>query len=255
MDSSKAANNAGSVAVTYDYISLRDTAARQYYTAVETIDMKTNPVKTDIRVKGLKPGVTLNITGSGHDNTLFLGNGSLNLVQGRVNFDGVSGNDKVVIDDSNNLFGRTYTQYAGYGQFGGSGGTWTGKNIDSLQFKGTQASDTFRIHGIPAGLPTTIQPNLGFDTLEIGGGNYVANIRSAVNFWDDTGNTGKVVINDSLDTGDDAYTLSGGSFSKAGAPATQFAFARRVELQANSGANNIAVTPSSGNDPHSGWNT
>lgn len=246
MDSSKAPSYAGITDVTYDYISLRGTAPKQYYQSVETIDMKTNPVNTSIRVKGLKPGTTLNITGTGHANTLYLGDGSLSLVQGRVNFDGVSGSDNVIIDDSKTLFGRTYNQYAGYGTFGGSGGSWAGKNIDSLKMLGTQASDTFRIFGIPNGQPTTIQPNLGFDTLEIGGGNYVANIRSAVNFWDDTGNTGKVVINDSVDNGDDAYTLTGGSFSKAGAPATQFAFAKRVELQANSGANNITVTPSSG---------
>lgn len=228
-----------------DQISFHDTVARQKYQEIETLNLRTGYSGYNYaRVESLPAGTTLNLRANSANTKFVIGTGDLDAVKGVVNVDGVSGNDSVEINDSADTTGRTYTVTNAGIQFGNAGRVGF-VNIDSALIKGTQGPGTYVVRG--TGLTaTTISAGKGVDEMEVGGGNYAANILRPVAFWDDTAGTGSVIINDMANINPTVSSLSGGAFSRTGLPTTMWAYAKSVRYAGGFAADDIRVTPSAG---------
>ena len=197
--------------ISADYISPTGAVGSHYY-GIERIDVKAPESGFDMKVNSLGAGTTLNVLNNSRNSKLTIGNGDLDNFKGVVNFNGVSGNDTVVVDDSKDVNGRIYTLNSGSMSFN-TGGQIFLNNSDAVSLLGTQGQGTYRVKSVGAGRSVAITPGKSSDLLDVGGGNYTANIKAGVTFWDDTANTGSVYINDAAATTADSMSLSGGPLS------------------------------------------
>lgn len=245
MDASMKTNLEGTrTEISADYISPYGAVGSDYF-GIEQIDFKAPDDGRDLFVKSLNATTAVNVLNNNTSSTLTIGTGDLDTFKGIVNFNGVGGNDSVIINDSADTNGRTYNIESNKITFN-TGGMVFLNNSDAVTLTGTQGQGTYRVNSVGANRPLTLTPGAATDLLDIGGGNYSANIKAGVTFFDDTANTGHVYINDAAATTVDTLTLSGGQFTKSGAPSTIWAFAKNITLAASNGANNITVTPSAG---------
>lgn len=244
MDSSMASSwGTQTLTVRSDEVNLGPSGATPKYWQIENLNLKTRDTATNVYVKSVLAGTNVNITANTLGSNITIGDGDLDNIKGTINIDGVSGNDPVTLNDGTDTNGRAYT-FTNTGVWFNTGGAVNWSNVDAIGVTGSKGNSTYRVHGVLAGMPLTIGGGSGYDRLEIGNGNYQANIKAPVYFWDDTAGTGSVVISDHLDTGADTYNVSGGQFNKPGSPATMWAYANAVSLFTNNDANVVNVTPS-----------
>ena len=113
--------------------------------------------------------------------------------------------------------------------------------VSSIRILAGDGNDTIRINGFQSGATVTINGGNGNDTIQIGDGDLDTQIPGFVTVQGDAGSDTMLLV-DSTDTGNDAYTLTPTTFDKTGFPLLTYGSVETTTLNANDAANAITVT-------------
>jgi CubicO group peptidase (beta-lactamase class C family) len=134
--------------------------------------------------------VNLVVNGDSGSDTVIVGSGSLNSVYGTVNFNGGSGSDSIVFDDSSDVvdsrlytvnassFSRSSTVFAAY----------SFSALETVRVQSGQGDNTILVTATSSGTAIEIASGSGDDQIEVGDGNAAANINDSVVIEASSGN-------------------------------------------------------------------
>lgn len=193
-------------------------------------------------------GAAGTLRGSGGDDQITVGTGSLDSIIGAIIVEGGGqAGDSLVLNDSVSPFSDTFTITStminrvvfGSVTFSGVGG---------VTLNAQSGANAVNIVSTAAGVPLTLNSGAGFDTITLGSGSgNLDNILAPI-ILDGGTNTDTLTLNDSLSTAAHTYTVTGTTFSRDGLILiTSAANVEIITLLAGSGGDTLdarnATTP------------
>ena len=211
------------------------------FEAMESISLLANPDGGTFNIQSTGAGTPVTILGNDGADTFNIGtSGSVAGILSRVYVDGFDGADRLSYNDGASTTLNEYT-VDGY-LVRRSNVADVEARVEEMTLNCGDAADTVNVLKTNAGIPLTVNGQGGADAFYVGGGNWDANVGAPVTI---NGNAAAdtLNINDTADTGADAYTLTSTQATKntAGSQPISFATMETLVLDAGTGGNTIDV--------------
>ena len=189
--------------------------------------------------------VTVN---AGLDNdTINVGNGNLDNLQGAITVDGQGGVDKVNVNDQTAPFSDTYTITSTTLKRPPLFGGLTYSGIEGLTLNAETGNNTININSTAAGVPVTVNAGLGNDTINVGNGN-LDNLPGAVTV-NGQGGVDTVNVNDQTAPFSDTYTITSTTLSRIIFGGLSYSGIEGLTLNAETGNNTININSTAAGVP------
>jgi hypothetical protein len=234
------------------------------YSNVATISLYGSSGNNPFNVNSTASGVTYLLEGRGGNDTFNIGNGDLDWLSGAVTVFGGDGTDSIVINDTTNTWGDTFTiTSTTVNRDAWGGGLSYTSTTEGLTINAGSGNSAFNVNSTASTTPVTINAGGGNDTLNLGTGN-LDTIAGAVAFSGQAG-TDTIVVNDSSGTTARTYTVTSTQVTRPGFAGLTYGTSAALTLNAAGGNDAIyvnstlAATPvtingGGGNDTgHLGW--
>ncbi len=212
------------------------------YAGIEGLTLNAETGNNAINVTSTASATPVSINGNGGNDTITLGSGNLDALQGKVAVDGGSGNDTVLHNDSAVSFSDAYSitsSTVSRAFFGGLG--YAG--VEGLTLNAETSNNAINVTSTTSATILNVNGNGGNDTITLGGGNLDA-LQGKVTVNGGSGSD-TVVLNDSAAPFSDTYTISGKTVSRNFFGGLTYQDIEGLTLNAEAGNNTIHVADTS----------
>ena len=212
------------------------------YGTVEEITVTGNPQNDTFLLNSALSTVDYIFNGFGGNDTLVVGAGDFDTIDGNVTLSGGAGTDLVRINDSTDTGSDTY-QVSG-NRFektvGGTGSVVASSSTEQMVVLGNTGGSTWSVPQLSSFLDVTLTGGAGNDSFSgFFGNNFDNNLQSSLTFQGG-GGTDSITINDQGSAGLD-YNLDNNSLDKGGAGVFNYTTSESFVLNCNAGDNDITL--------------
>ena len=202
-----------------------------------------------IYVHSIKSGTPVTVDGGTGNDTIVVGSTDLDTnIKSGVSVNGDSGTDTLILNDTadndgndNYVIGTTTINKSGFEVFP----TLTYNGIDALSLQASGFNNTINVNSVPANTDLFLYGNGGNDSFNLGSGNLDQILLGSTATIIGGAGTNSAVINDSIDSGADAYTLTNAAFTKSGIGTIEYSGISSLTINAGTGSNTINVNSAS----------
>src|SRR5262245_4983598 len=239
--------------VTATTIDRKDAGTITYATVEEVVLNTTNKSnKADsITVESSASASPVTVNGGDGNDTVTVGNGSLDGLLGKVSVAGGLGTDVLKIDDSADGDGNTYNvDTAEITRTGAANISYAG--VATVNLTAGSGGDTITVPATTAGVTVNVDAGTGSDSITVGDGT-LDNLDGSLTLNAGLGDTDTLSIDDSADTTNNTYTVSATTASRTTGTDVIFNYAssgfEQVALSGGIGTDTITVSATANGIP------
>jgi len=191
-----------------------------------------------VTITGTATAIPVTVQGGGGDDTVIVGDGSLDSLLAEVSVDGGAGADRLAVDDSKATTNNVYTlDFASISRTDGAVAV-DYSTFEQLALAAGAGNDAISVPGIAAGVVASIDGGTGDDVVTAGDGS-LDNLLGSLIPDGGAGSANRLIVDDSTDSDNNNYDISTTTVTRSGTP---------VVIPYTSNFQSVLVRAGEGND-------